>query len=62
MRYSATVAPKHPKLDTPQAETGIKKPVSRRNSPSSIFLNNFTDSYLSLDELSAKKRSNAIKQ
>ena len=28
MRYSATVAPMHPKLETPQAETGMNIPAS----------------------------------
>jgi hypothetical protein len=28
MRYSATVAPMHPKPETPQAETGMNIPAS----------------------------------
>jgi hypothetical protein len=62
MRYSATVAPKHPKLDTPQAEAGIKKPISKSNNPSSNFLNNFTNSFLYYILFNAERHFNAKKQ
>lgn len=39
MRYSATVAPVHTKLETPQAETGKKIPTRMVNIRNFNFLN-----------------------
>jgi hypothetical protein len=40
MRYSATVAPMHPKPETPQAETGMNIPASIVNISNFSFLKN----------------------
>ena len=45
MRYSATVAPKHPKLETPQAENGIRQPTNKGKKPSINFLTKFTNTF-----------------